>query len=243
LNNVKKSIGWADFTINPVKGLCPVDCKDNQGKSYCYAAGERGLYKRFKWNPKIRLDKEVPIYGFPPSSKVFIGSTIELFGDWIKKEWLKYIFANVRQNPDVTFIFLTKQPLHLPKEFPENCWVGVSATNQQQFDNAVKYLKEVEATVKYISFEPLLGRIQITHIDLHETGISWVIIGAQTPFSIKTVPKIEWVNEIVEAADKAGIPVFQKDNLKPLFTVGLYTTWWGSDDGYGVTLRQEFPSG
>lgn len=33
----KTKIPWCDYTINPVKGLCPVDCKDNEGKSYCYA--------------------------------------------------------------------------------------------------------------------------------------------------------------------------------------------------------------
>ena len=40
--------------------------------------------------------------------------------------------------------------------------------------------------------------------------------------------KIEWVQEIVKAADKAGIPVFQKDNLAPLL---------GKDN-----LRQEMPN-
>ena len=43
----KTKIEWCDYTLNPVKGLCPVGC------SYCYA---RRLYRRFGWNPKIRLD-------------------------------------------------------------------------------------------------------------------------------------------------------------------------------------------
>ena len=59
---------------------------------------------------------------------------------------------------------------------------------------------------------------------LTEAGISWVIIGAQTKPTV--YPRIEWVQEIVEACDKAGIPVFQKDNLKPLL---------------GNNLRQELP--
>ena len=46
---------------------------------------------------------------------------------------------------------------------------------------------------------------------LEEAGISWVIIGAQTkPLKI---PPFEWVVEIVTVADKAGIPVFLKNNL------------------------------
>lgn len=36
----KTKIPWCDFTINPVKGLCPMACPS------CYA---RRRYKRFKW--------------------------------------------------------------------------------------------------------------------------------------------------------------------------------------------------
>lgn len=50
--------------------------------------------------------------------------------------------------------------------------------------------------------------------ELEEAGISWLIIGAQTRPTV--FPKIEWVKEIVMASDQAGIPVFLKDNLKPL---------------------------
>ena len=73
------------------------------------------------------------------------------------------IFKTIEQCPQHKFLFLTKNPekLFTWGRFPDNCWVGVSATNQQQFDNAVEYLKEVKATVKYISFEPLLGRIKV----------------------------------------------------------------------------------
>ena len=153
----KTKIEWCDYTLNPVKGLCPMACP------YCYA---RAMYKRFKWNPEIRFEADVLWDNVPRSkpAKIFMGSTIELFGDWIKPEWLEAIFQFARIYDDLhTFIFLTKQPQNLIKfsPFPENCYVGVSATNQQQLDNAVKYLKEVEATVKFISFEPLLERINL----------------------------------------------------------------------------------
>ena len=49
-----------------------------------------------------------------------------------------------------------------------------------------------------------------------KSSINWLIIGAQTkPYK---PPKIEWVEEIVRAADRAGIPIFLKNNLKPLFS-------------------------
>jgi hypothetical protein len=67
------------------------------------------------------------------------------------------------------------------------------------------------------------------------------------------MPKIEWIEEIVLAADMAGIPVFLKDNLQKLFIQnidikgngGYFLPEWArhiTSDGRGV-LRQEFPKG
>jgi len=72
------------------------------------------------------------------------------------------------------------------------------------------------------------------------SGISWVIIGAQTkPYK---PPKIEWVQEIVEACDKAGIPVFLKNNLAPLFSHQdrLFFNY-DEDIPEMLKLRQEIP--
>lgn len=164
MNNVKKSIGWADFTINPVKGLCPMACKDNEGKEYCYA---RKMYKRFKRNPEIRLEPHLfnmfhELKRKKPS-RVFVGSTMELFGDWIKPEWSHSIFSYCKAYSEHTFIFLTKKPENLIKwsPFPPNCFVGVSVTQNHQLADALKYLRQIEATVKFISFEPLLERINL----------------------------------------------------------------------------------
>ena len=97
-----------------------------------------------------------------------------------------------------------------------NCWVGVSCTDHEQWKAGVKGLREVEASVKFFSFEPLLHRIGAKFYDFDD-DISWGNHRtADTHRGRKTQPRIEWIGEIVEAADKAGIPVFLKDNLKPL---------------------------
>ncbi len=150
----KSKIEWTDYTLNPVKGLCPMACP------YCYA---RRMYKRFKWDTEIRWDDSVFWGGLKgkKGDRYFIGSTMELFGEWIEDWWMTTIFDWVRAYPQRTFIFLTKQPQNLIKwsPYPRNCYLGVSVTNQHQFDEAIKYLKEVKATVKFISFEPLLEHI------------------------------------------------------------------------------------
>jgi protein gp37 len=131
------------------------------------------------------------------------------------------IFWWCKTNRDQTFIFLTKRPENLIKwsPFPDNCHVGVSVTDATMFIDAVNSLRNVTARVKFISFEPLLERInggecEGSRLDcLKDAGINWVIIGQQTPVSKKNEPKIEWVQEIVEACDKAGVKVWLKDNL------------------------------
>jgi protein gp37 len=245
----KTKIEWADYTINPVKGLCPVDCRDNSGKPYCYA---RRMYKRFKWNPEIRLEVD----SFLPflttirikPSKIFVGSTIELFGDWIKPEWMDFIFKRVKLLPEHTFIFLTKQPQNLVKwsPFPDNCWVGVSATNDAMMVNAVKSLKHIKATVKFISFEPLLERVETAWMNtfMADAGVNWIICGQQTPVTPSTLPRLEWIKEIVQAADMAGIPVFLKDNLLELVNYEKPDTAFAFNEKLKDTnryYRQEFP--
>lgn len=250
----KTKIEWCDYAINLVKGLCPMAC------DYCYA---RRMYKRYKWNPEITFDAAVwnDVAKIKKPSRVFVGSTMELFGEWVKREWMEYIFKLVKFYPKHTFIFLTKQPQNLAKwsPFPENCWVGVSVTNCIQYANALTGLGQIKATVKFISFEPLLERIfadnwgsDIPRLTLQLTGINWLIIGQQTPVSKKTEPKLGWIKEIVEAAEKAKIPVFLKDNLNSLFAANnckgfkeyrdkFFTFEDFEKDGTRWHLRQEFP--
>jgi len=149
------------------------------------------------------------------------------------------IFDTIEQCPQHRFLFLTKNPdkLFTWGRFPDNAWVGQSIT--QCLDN-LHYFRDVGARVKFISFEPLQywsGDIDVTVESFKEVGISWVIIGAQTKPTV--YPKIEWVREIVEAADKAGAKVFLKDSLIPLVEP------YGSEAhffNYSMnTLRREVP--
>ncbi len=237
---VKNADGSQGYTINPVKGLCPMACP------YCYA---RRMYKRFKRNPEIRFDESwIPdLANLKKPSRIFVGSTIELFGDWIKYWWLKTVFDFVLLYPQHTFIFLTKQPQNLIKwsPFPENTYIGVSVTDMPMLNTAINILPFIKAKVKYLSFESLLSwecpNSELSFV-FEDSGINWVIIGQQTPVKKTTTPKIEWIREIVEAADKAGIPVFLKDNLRDLLIPEalMDDVFWESEK---AKLRQEPPNG
>ncbi len=85
---------------------------------------------------------------------------------------------------------------------------------------------------------------------LINAGIGWIICGQCTPVRKSTMPKLEWISEIVEAGDKASIPIFLKNNLKVLLPPEVPTFYNLQlkvihDDGepeYDPVLRQEYPS-
>ncbi len=173
---------------------------------------------------------------------VFVCDMSDLFGIGIPEEWTRQVLNALSDTPHRLYL-LTKQPQNLPawSPFPDNCWVGVSATNSEYARRAIIEFHFVEARVKYLSIELLLdseGYSPWKYLDF--SGIKWLIIGAQTkPYR---PPKIEWVQEIVQAADKAGIPVFLKNNLRELLIPDalMNDIFWASDK---AKLRQEFPDG
>jgi len=164
------------------------------------------------------------------SKGIFVCNMCEFFGDWIPTEWQAEIFRAIRANRQHRFYFLTKQPWNVAKfsPFPDNCWVGVTVCDKRMAFNADRYyFNLIIAKLKFISFEPLLEDV-MEMPPLFGGGLirqaDWVIIGSQTkPYN---PPKIAWIQAIVETADRVGVPVFLKDNLKPLL---------------GDSLRQELP--
>ena len=183
---------------------------------------------------------------------IFVCDMGDLFGIGVPESWTRQVLERIQGWPEYRFYILTKQAARLPEfsPFPENCWVGVTATNTSMAWIASKQLSQIEARVKFLSLEPLLSwetSIPYTTENIVaglNGSLDWLIIGAQTnPYK---PPEIAWVREIVEAADKAGIPVFLKDNLRPLLipedcSKPNYLTediFWASEK---AQLRQEMP--
>jgi protein gp37 len=201
----KTKIEWTDYTINPIKGKCKMNC------DYCYALR---LYDRFKWNPEIRFAFEEfdKLKKLKSPSKIFLCSTHELFGNWITNEQIEAILKFVHLYPQHIFQILTKNPVRMMGfVFPKNVWTGVTITNQEDVDSGkVVYLKQTYSTIKFISFEPLHSEI---HCDLD--GIDWIIVGAETGNRKgKIVPNPSWIENLIIQAGRYDIPVFIKNNIK-----------------------------
>jgi protein gp37 len=265
----KTKIEWCDYTCNCFWG-CENGCSYCQARKIAHRFGESIGRKRAAEAPKIytpeviqRMKEFKPVflpdqlawlYTIKPPARIFIDFMGDWAGDWNRKEDVELMFSIIKTLPDLTFLLLTKQTQNLPlwSPYPENCWVGGTATNASEFHFNEHWLKEIRATVIFISLEPLLGQINSnvgwfegTYLQtiFKEGWLNWLIIGQQTPISKKTEPKIEHIQQVVEAADKAGIPVFLKDNLAPL----LASHGWDGKPSQALVnahksiLRQEFP--
>lgn len=174
----------------------------------------------------------------------FLDDMSDWMGSYWPREWTEAELQMMRDNPQHRFYTLTKQPQNLIKfsPFPENCWVGVTITNEALLLKSTTNLGYIDAKMKYISFEPLLERLPLPY---YQMNCDWVIIGVLTgtkyqllelsqKWNIEGInqgltlmpygklwtlqPRLEWVEEIVRAAVRVGIPVFLKDNLKPLYS-------------------------
>ncbi len=198
--------GSKGYSCNPVKGICKTGCK------FCYAIR---MYKRFKWDPEIRFDHSAfnGLDKLKDGSKVFMGSTHDLFGNWISDEWVHSIILKTVQNPGIVFIFLTKNPKRYSNfDFPQNVWVGYSTTGNLFH----KWDERHTDNIKLVSLEPMAepmrasleGYAQRMDFDL-------LIVGAETGNRKERItPKIEWIEEIIKFTRKADIKLFLKNNLQ-----------------------------
>lgn len=236
----RTKIEWTNFSWNVVTG-----CK--HGCWYCYA---RKLCLRFKkifpngFEPTFHPERLTEPWDYKKPSKIFVCSIADLFASWTPKQWrdevlksmylcpVPHTFQMLTKNPE-SIPTLTCRPLANPKfdlvfdskaPYPDNWWFGTTVTGEGIGTDVcnIKMIKQVPAKVRFVSFEPLLNNIDFRLYSLE--GIQWVIIGKLTGSKrVKLQP--EWVQNIIDEADRWNIPIFMKNNLLDYYT----------------TLRQEFP--
>jgi protein gp37 len=212
-------IEWAQWSWNPVTG-CRHDCP------YCYARDITEEYSNVfphGFEPTFRpymlsapKNTEVPDEATKDMrfKNVFTCSMADLFGRWVPREWIEAVLAQVQDNPQWNFLFLTKFPKRM-SEFviPKNAWMGTTVDLQARVANAENAFAKLnkEAGIRWLSVEPMLERLKFKRLDLFD----WVVIGGASR-STKTPafhPPWQWIAELHEAAKAAKCNVYMKTNL------------------------------
>lgn len=223
-NRTTDSIEWALWSWNPVTG-CQTNCE------YCYARdianrlyeklpAEKRFYPTFypdrlsaPENTKFpELDQASDSIERMGLTNVFVCSMADLFGNWVPTEWIDAVLQRIEDSPQWNFIILTKFPQRLLEfEFPKNAWIGTTVDMQARVKKAVEIFSQLDATVHFLSCEPLLENLTFPSLKMFD----WVIIGGASE-STKTSefrPPRDWINSLEDQAHQAGCKVYEKTNL------------------------------
>lgn len=206
------SIEWTEATWNPVTGCSKI----SRGCENCYA---ENMARRLKamGQPKYQEGFEVAIHRsvlpmplhWRKPRMVFVNSMSDLFHEKVPQEHIFKVFAVMREASWHTFQILTKRPERLEDlngsiQWPDNVWMGVTVEDPGYVDR-LDFLKESDAAVKFVSFEPLLDSIP----DPNLAGIDWVIVGGESGHRARPI-ELEWVLEIRDACVQQSVPFFFK---------------------------------
>jgi protein gp37 len=219
------SIEWTDATWNPVAGCTVLTA----GCTNCYAMRMAarlemmGLRKyagltrksggRAVWTGKIRLDNkslDLPRAWAKPR-RVFVNSMSDLFHPKVPRDFILHVWEVMKHTPRHTYQILTKRPgamaevLSDPRfEVLPNVWLGTSVEDSRVLGR-LDALRTVPATIRFVSFEPLIGSVNAGDL----TGIDWAIVGGESgPRSRDMKP--QWVDEIEEMCRRSGTAFFFK---------------------------------
>jgi protein gp37 len=92
--------------------------------------------------------------------------------------WRQELFALVGECRRLDWLMLTKRPRNILKMLPgdwgdgyRNVRLGMTAENQTYFDQRWTHLQNIPALIKFISYEPALGPLQLTKHGPFQTGL------------------------------------------------------------------------
>ncbi|MBU8932873.1 MAG: phage Gp37/Gp68 family protein [candidate division Zixibacteria bacterium] len=209
---VKTKIAYAHSTWNPVTGCSAV----SEGCRHCYA--ER-MAKRLHGMgvAKYRNSFEVTLH--PDQIKeplrwrkphlVFTASMSDLFHEKVPLKFIRSIFETMQQADQHIFQLLTKRSKRLAKfapklPWPSNVWAGVTVENAR-FRDRIDDLRQVDAAVRWLSMEPLLGPVETLDLD----GIDWVVVGGESGPGARPMEE-KWVLDIQKQCRAQGSAFFFK---------------------------------
>lgn len=214
-------IEWTEETWNPTTGCDKVSA----GCKNCYAEvmanrlqamGTPGYENGFDFSimPE-RLEQPLKR---KKSTKYFVNSMSDLFHEKMPNEFLDKIMGIIDLTPQHVYQILTKREDRMFEYFqnrrvPENIWLGVTVEDKKHGVPRIDKLRNINATIKFLSVEPLLQ--DIGEIDL--SGIHWVIVGGESGAKARPM-KPEWALNVKKQCEDQNVAFFFKQ-------------WgtWGSD--------------
>ncbi len=159
-------------------------------------------------------DIDIPTRWKKPK-KIFVNSMSDMFHEEAEMEFIGRCFFTMLQADHHIYQVLTKRPDKMA-EFsrlfsryygflvPGHIWMGTRVENRETAWR-IRELRQVKCSMRFVSFEPLLGPIGRVSL----AGIDWAIIGGESGHNYRPVKK-EWVADLIRECKRQKVRVFFK---------------------------------
>lgn len=220
-------ISWATTTWNPAVGCTPC----SEGCVNCYAgrlahrfSGPGGAFEGLvdgpKFNGMVRIHPErltQPIR-WEKRRTCFVCSMGDLFHDRVPKAFIHKVFDTMTEAWGHTFLVLTKRAKGMRRfleeraaregAIPARIWCGVTCENRRRATERLHELLGSPARSTFVSFEPLLGPVELDEWQWHRLG--WVIAGGETGPKRRFMNP-DWARRLRDGAAHHDVPFHLKD--------------------------------
>lgn len=209
-------IQWTHHSFSPWWGCAKV----SDGCRSCYAESIARRFGHNVWGPgrkrrelsvghwrePLKWNREACELGW--THRVFCGSMCDWAEDLPELRAPRArLFELIESTPNLLWLMLTKRPENIPavtplrwrKGWPQNTVAMTTVENQDQAIMRVPLILQVPARWHALSVEPMLGEINLRHMDVENHHPEWCFIDALTgrhtdmgrpcPY----VPRIKWV--------------------------------------------------
>jgi protein gp37 len=206
------SIEWTEATWNPVTGCTKIspgceNCYAERMAKRLLAMGQANYSNGFKLTTHDHA-LELPLKWKKPQT-IFVNSMSDLFHMDVSEDFIQKVFDVMNRAPWHTFQVLTKRAerladIHARLNWGENIWMGVSVENAD-YKFRIDLLGKTNAQVKFISFEPLIGRLDKVNL----RNIDWAIVGGESGPRARYMSP-EWVADLRDQCLTQKVPFFFK---------------------------------
>lgn len=173
----------------------------------------KNCYYAYRSNTVLEKTSDFDRVNFPKGKSVVTG----FMSDWFHPgadQWRAEMWRVISNNPDTTFLLLTKRIdrfyINLPDDWRRgyhNVIIGVTVENQYQADIRLPLLLDAPAKGKFISCSPLLENITI---ERYLKGIGYVSVAGEVA-KLGRVLDFDWVVSLKNQCEKFGTEMFFKD--------------------------------
>lgn len=213
-------IEWTHHTFNPWIGCTKVSAACD----HCYAEAWDARFNGERWGPHaartrtktwgnpIKWNRKAEAEG--RRYRVFCASLADVFDNHksIEPAWREDLFALIEDTPNLDWLLLTKRPQNIGRwegrngDWPPNVWLGTTVENQEEFNRRVPHLLKHDATVRFLSMEPLLGPVDMSS---HIGDLQWIITGGESGTHFRRADH-DWFRSLRDQCKQANVPFLFK---------------------------------